>query len=101
MQALEQMWISLQTEHRVVVGVPHHLQGLNLREGTIVLYRAGQHDFTMRIECDHLYEPRQFCLGLLPDSFVHFRVEFTYPRREELHCRWCNNPTIICLDWRV
>jgi hypothetical protein len=35
MQALEQMWISLQPEHRVVVGVPHHSQGLDLFEDMI------------------------------------------------------------------
>ena len=35
MQALEQMWISLQPEHRVVVGVPHHSQGLDLCEDII------------------------------------------------------------------
>jgi hypothetical protein len=40
MQALEQMWDSLQPEHRAVVGVPHHSQGLDLREDMTVLHRA-------------------------------------------------------------
>jgi len=37
MQALEQMWISLQPEHRVVVGLSHHSHGLVLDDDMMIL----------------------------------------------------------------
>ena len=37
MQALEQMWISLQPEHRVVVGLSHHSHGLVLDDDMLIL----------------------------------------------------------------
>ena len=43
MQALEQMWISLQSELRVVVGALHRSQDLSLYEDMIVLRRACQY----------------------------------------------------------
>jgi hypothetical protein len=44
---LEQMWISLQPEHRAVVGAPHHSQGLDLRED-MILCSARQYIYMSR-----------------------------------------------------
>ena len=47
MQALEQMLDSLQPEHRLVVRVLHHSQGLDLNED-MILCRASQYIYMSR-----------------------------------------------------